>query len=260
MPETAQAVKDAPEKAPRLDKKNEFKPNKKDGFKPGKRSKGPIVAVIVIVMLVAAAAVLLYMNIFRIRDMTYDLLRKVPIVGSLVPEAEETPEDKYAGMTMDEFAAKNQSLERELERLRAELSDSQTKNDLYVREIARLSEFEGMQEQYLADKDAFDREIFDRDPLAYKKYYDQISPKNAETFYKEAVVIEQASAEVKSYLSKIGGMDEKAAAAALEELIPTDIDLVVYIMRGLGDDKASLVLENMSRANAAIVIKVMYPE
>ncbi len=228
---------------------NESKPKKKKGSKLW-----PIVGVL------TAGALIVWVfssNLFGIREKSVDLLRKIPIVNNIVKSPSET--NLYASMTREELIAKVESLNSQLTQSQTDLAEAQEKFSTTAKEMDRLQKVEQQQISFKKEKEAFDKMIAAKDPAAYKSFYERIEPETAKELYKQAVGSVAQSTLEKKYLADITAMKDKAAAAALEDMVGTNLDLVVNILRKLDKDKTGSILSIMETTKAAEVLKRMTP-
>ncbi len=98
------------------------------------------------------------------------------------------------------------------------------------------------------------------DPKAYSSFYESIAPENAERLYQESIQKVDIDKQFKDYISTFENMKKDAAAKILEELIMTDMDLVITILENLSSTKRSEVLSTMDPKNAASCAKLLSPE
>ena len=97
------------------------------------------------------------------------------------------------------------------------------------------------------------------DPQAYANFYESISPENAEELYKQAINQEVMDKEFKDYIQTFETMKKDAATTILEELIITDMDLVITILDNLSSKKRSEILGAMDPQNAASCSRLLSP-
>ena len=97
------------------------------------------------------------------------------------------------------------------------------------------------------------------DPKAYSSFYESIAPENAEELYKQAVNKEVTDKALKDYIQTFENMKKDAATKILEELIITDMDLVITILQNLSSEKRSEILSTMDPKNAASCSKLLSP-
>jgi flagellar motility protein MotE (MotC chaperone) len=185
-------------------------------------------------------------------------LQNIPIVKNLIP-AENNIEGEYASYTPEQLADEIDKFKTANEIDQETIKSLNEKNDLYVEEISRLKDFEDQQAVFKAEKEEFDRMIAMNDTGAYEAFYETVNPETAEILYKEAVIANQSSARVKEYIASFTAMDGGAAAEILEQMVPTDINLVVVIINALDPDTRAGILSEMTPENAAVVVKMTAP-
>ena len=226
--------------------------------KPVKKRRG-LVSFLILFFILAALVSVIFFNLFNLRDRyIYPFLSKLPIIGGFIPITGEMP-DNFSAMTTDEMIARINKLDADLFSAKAEIKAANETINKNRIEIDRLKAFEEQQYKFKQEKAEFDQRIALADPQAYVDYYESVYPENAEILYPRAAAEVSRLSEITKYLSDISQMDEVNAAIVLQELIGTDMDLVVSIMRGLDSRKAGSILSEMDRRSAAGVIKMMAP-
>ncbi|MDR1532558.1 MAG: hypothetical protein LBS62_10350 [Clostridiales bacterium] len=229
---------------------------RKEPKKGGAPWLGLLVAGALIIGLAAGAFAL---NIFGVRDRYLaPLVRGIPILNNII-RLPETETDPLAGLTREELAARVAALETQLEDAKAQVDHMTSQNEINVNDLARLQQYEQQQQQYQQDKEAFDRMIAENNPDAYRQFYESIAPQNAETLYREAVGSAQADRQLKNYIDTYSSMDAAKAADIFENLIATDMQLIVQILNGMDKDHRGEILAEMDAANAASVTKQLAP-
>lgn len=242
---------------PNIDSKVESKKEKKKGKQKGKKKRWVL---ILLLLLVALGVAVFGFSAFGLRDdYVYPALRSLPLVGDLIPADDNAQEDEYSGLTKEQLIVQNKKLASEkkaLEDDKANLTKRISDND---KELTRLKEIEANQEQFKAEKAAFDKSIAENDTNAYKQYYESIYPENADSIYREIVQKDAVDKELKQYVQTFENMKKDAAAKVLEEMIGTDMDLVVRILNNISSEQRGAILGAMDSANAASVAKQMAP-
>lgn len=221
-----------------------------------KKKIGCFVSIIVTILIVGTLIALIKFNVLGIGTKLSGPLGNVPIIKNLLPTTEQ---DAFSNLTKEELATLNQSLEETNSSYTEIIASLNNKIDELNSELSRLREIEDEQIQFKADKEEFDRLIALNDPSAYASFYESISPENAEELYKEAVTKNELSKEFKTYALTFENMKKDAAATVLEELISSDIDLVVQILEYLSSEKRADILSAMDSKNAAMCVKKMTP-
>lgn len=221
-----------------VDEDIENQPNKKRG-----RLFKLIIAGIIFIIILSISVAILGFNLGNIRDKYLRPgLERIPIINNLLPPLEE---EQIQEQPVDEKQQTIDSLTAEIEELN--------------KEISRLKEFEQAQLEFKAEKEEFDKMIALNDPKAYSNFYETISPENAEELYKQAINQEVVDKEFKDYIQTFENMKKDAAATILEELIITDMDLVITILNNLSSKKRSEILSAMDPQNAASCSRLLSP-
>ncbi len=244
----------------KAEKKAEKKKDKKKDKKKGK-GRGKWIFLLIVLVLIGCIVFEFATNFFGLReDYFYPALRNVPVVKDWIPAEEGGEEDEYSGLTKEQLIVQNKKLEAEkkaLEEDKENLSKRISDNDA---EMTRLKEIEAQQVQFKNDKEAFDRMIAENDPNAYSAYYESVYPENADAIYKEVVAQQAVDKELKKYVQTFENMKKDAAAKVLEEMIGTDMDLVVRILNNISPEQRGAILGAMESENAAAAAKQMAPE
>lgn len=234
------------------------KGQKEKEVKKGGKSKvklGFIIFFIVLALILTTLISLIKFDAFGIGTKLSNSLGNIPIIKNILP----AKDGEQTNLSKEELTSLNQSLE-ETNVSYSEMIDSlNSKIEELNAEITRLREIEDAQVQFKSDKEEFDRMIALNDPSAYTSFYESVSPENAETLYQEAVSKTEYTKEFKDYAQTFENMKKDSAATVLEELISSDIDLVVRILEYLSSDKRADILSAMDSKNAALCIKRMTP-
>lgn len=211
----------------------------------GKRKKGKrLIKFLIFIIIIAIPIVLISLNVGNIRDKYLRPgLERIPIIKNLLPPLET--DNKQTEEVVDEKQQTIDSLTKEIEELN--------------KEITRLKEFENSQLEFKTQKEEFDKMIALNDPKAYSSFYESISPENAEELYKQAINKEVTDKRFKEYIQTFETMKKDAVATILEELIITDMDLVITILENVSSDKRSEILSAMDPQNAASCSKLLAP-
>lgn len=211
----------------------------------GKKKKGKgLVKFLIVIIIIAIPIVLISLNVGNIRDKYLRPgLERIPIIKNLLPPLET--DNEQTEEVVDEKQQTIDSLTKEIEELN--------------KEITRLKEFENSQLEFKTQKEEFDKMIALNDHKAYSSFYESISPENAEELYKQAINKEVTDKRFKEYIQTFETMKKDAVATILEELIITDMDLVITILENVSSDKRSEILSAMDPKNAASCSKLLAP-
>lgn len=209
-----------------------------------KKKRGCLPKLLIFLIIIAIPIVLISFNVGNIRDKYLRPgLERIPIIKNLLPPLKENEEEKIE--QKDEKQEKIDALIKEIEELN--------------KEVSRLKEFEQRQLQFKAEKEEFDKMIALNDPKAYAKFYEGIAPENAEELYKQAVDKDVKDKRFKEYIQTFENMKKDAVSTILEELMITDIDLVIDILKNVSSEKRSEILSVMDPKNAASISKLLAP-
>lgn len=189
------------------------------------------------------------------------ILKDVPLLNSILPEVADdqiAEENNYPYRNLTEAMKRIEELEAQV----AALSDVETSNSDYVAqleaEIARLKKFEDNQLEFEQRVYEFDQNVVFSEQApgleAYKEYYEEINPENAEEIYRQVVQQIQADARVKEQAEMYKAMKPADAAAILEGMTG-DLDLVAKILLNMKTKEAGAILAEMDQDMAAKVTK-----
>jgi flagellar motility protein MotE (MotC chaperone) len=203
----------------------------------------------------AAAGALLWLNVFHWRDRLTGALKTIPIVGAMLPSPEES-----SSMNKEELIAQIDALNAKLDRADEDLQNAagQIEDDAAV--IENLRQFEEQQTQFQKYREEFEKKIVMQDPAAYADYYERVYKGDADLLYPQAATTAAYDDALKKYVKSFKSMDENSAAAAIEQLMASDMDLVVLIMSNMDDAHAGEIFSAMDPKNVASVIKMMAPQ
>ncbi|MCL2461136.1 MAG: hypothetical protein FWF44_00585 [Defluviitaleaceae bacterium] len=221
---------------------------------PAKKRRSKVAPVVVVLAVAAAIAAAMIFDVFGMRSRyVVPALERVPFLRNILPQTQTD------GQTTAELTARIDSLTAQLARSQQDVQALTDANGALTAQNDGLKVYEAQQNQFESDKADFDAMVAMNDPQAYADFYAKIAPANAEKLYTQAVGIVAQTADEKKYAKLIAGMDSAAAAAALEALIPTDMSLVVSVLRNMDSAAASAILNEMQTANAAVTAKMLAP-
>jgi flagellar motility protein MotE (MotC chaperone) len=243
------------------DKKEKNEEIKNDESTGGKIVTVLIVLVIVILWLVIFA-VLIKLDVGNFgSEVLYPVLKDVPVVNRILPDAgedEETSSEEYTSLT--EANARIKELEEQLAANKNAGSVNSSEVEELQAEIKRLKKFEEAQSAFTKRVQEFDENVVYNDKAPdtdeYKAYYEEIEPDNAEKIYKEVCKDYEYSQEVKDQADMYAKMEPASAASILSEMTG-DLTLVAEILDSMQSSKSALILQNMSATTAAQITTKM---
>lgn len=237
--------------------------------KEKKEGGGIVSAVIVLVIVFVWLAIFAALIKFDVggfgSDILYPVLKDVPIVNKILPDVQE--DDSQGVNNNGKYTTLSQAIARinELENILASQGSNTAANADYIeqleQEVSNLKVYRDSQEAFEQRVLAFDNEVVfgnnSPDIEEYKKYYEEISPENAEKIYAQVVEQYQYDARVKAQADTYGKMEPADAARILSGMTAGDLDLVAGILSGMSSSKSSLILAEMEAETAAQITKKM---
>lgn len=195
------------------------------------------------------------------------LLKDVPVVNMILPGnslTETTDPESYGGYSSLKDAVEQiRVLEMELES--AQLA-SKSKDEELVKlkeEVLRLQEFEKKQVEFQRIRTEFYEEVIyaDKGPGVdeYIKYYQSMDETTAEYIYKQVIIQQEETKEVKEYAAAYSSM-KPAAAAAIFEKMESNLSLAARILGLMDSEARGDILAAMDPEIAAKLTKIMDPE
>lgn len=213
---------------------------------PPKKKKGKLPMLLIIILVLVAAAVIF-------KEPIMNMARQIPGIGKLLPK-EETE-----GKNLDEVLDNNRRLEEEVARLEKEVARLEDSNHEVISKNEILKKYEQEQEDFIKQKNQWDKNIADQNTELFIEQFEQIYPDTAQEIYVRLKGNEIVSKEKAEVSKAIGEMDSEQAAKALEVLLTTDMELVKNIMLEMQNTQKSEILNSMSSEGAATIIKLIYP-
>ncbi len=201
---------------------------------------------------------ILFFNLWNIRD-TYmrPFLDELPIFGALLPPLSE--EAVYADKSNKELVNEIYDLKDEVDYLTESNLNLMEELDDKEEDSNRLQQLESERAIFLEQKASFDNDVADENPAGFIEYYESMYPENAESIYARLKREEVYDEDMKEYVAVYSSMEPDAVAGIFEQMMSTDVDLVVDIMENLPVEIAGEVLSAMQPSNASILTKLMAP-
>ncbi len=189
------------------------------------------------------------------------LFKDVPIINKILPDATDDEEitGEYPYKSLADAIKYIKELEIEIQNEKDALKTAEEKIADLEMEIARLKEFENNQEELLRLKEEYDREVVYGDSALtydnYKKYYEEISPENAEKLYKEVLAQFLQDERFQELALAYTEMKPKKAAAALYEMTG-NLETVVAILQCMETEPRAAILDALSDLDAVFCGKI----
>lgn len=198
------------------------------------------------------------------------ILKDVPVVNKILPEASQEEKDKEAAEQSDDnqIATLSQAkdmiaqLEAENSKLTQNNKDLKEQNADLTSQVERLKVFEDNQNAFQQEKEDFYNEIVygnnAPDADTYIKWYESIDAANAEAIYRQVISSQQSDSEMKDLAKTYENMKPAEAAAVLQKM-NNDLDTVAAILSAMKADARAKIMDEMDASFAANVTKKLMP-
>lgn len=228
----------------------------------GSKAVTALIAIIIILIWLAVFAFLIKLDVGGIgSNVLYPVLKDVPVINKILPNASEEQQAQEGNYKYNTLKSANDRINELEKRLESETGTT-TANSDYIAELE--AEVKKLQ-KYKDDQDAFEKRVseFDKkvvftdnapDISEYKKYYEEIQPKNAEKIYKQVLNELQYSEKAKELATQYSNMDAASAAKILSEM-SEDLPLVCDILENMQEKNAAAILQEMDSTYAAQITK-----
>jgi len=230
----------------------------------GSRLLTTLFAILIIIVWLAIFALLIKFDVGGFGSTVLrPLLRDVPIINKILPEVSDeqlAEEYNYPYRNLTEAMKRIEELEAQV----AAMTDKSNSDTDYMAELeaelARLKKFEENQLAFEQRVYEFDQNVVfgeeAPDIEEYRKYYEEISPENAEEIYRQVIEQLQAEQRIIDQAQMYKSMKPADAAAILEEMTG-DLDLVAQILLSMKTKEAGAILAEMNTDMAAKITKKM---
>lgn len=227
------------------------------------------VTLVIIAIWLAILALLIKMDVGGFGStILRPLLKDVPYVNRILPEAEgeeevkSTEDTEYPYATLDDAIARIKELEVQLQNEKNAASESQNRTKDLEEQSAQLEQYKAEEAAFEALKQKFDEEVVFSDKAPdineYRTFYESIEPANAEAIYRRVIEQQQTDEELEKYVSMYSSMKPRQAADIFNTMTK-DLKLVAKILKAMDADASSDILGAMDPETAAKLTKIMNP-
>ncbi len=229
-----------------------------------------------VVALVAILVVIIWLAIFALLIKTdvggfgstvmYPILKNVPYLNKILPDVKDdyAQEDSaYQFATMDQAVARIKELEAQLKAAQDQsTTDAATLADLQA-QAAELQTYKQNEAKFEQEKQQFYEDIVYSDNApdtsAYRQYYEEIEPDNAEAIYKQVVQQDEADSKIQDYAKTYSSM-KASQAAGIFDTMTDNLNLVAKILNAMSASNRGAILGAMNADTAAKVTEIMNPK
>lgn len=227
------------------------------------------VTLVIIVIWLAILALLIKMDVGGFGStILRPLLKDVPYVNRILPEAEgeeevkSTEDTEYPYATLDDAIARIKELEVQLQNEKNAAAESQNRTKDLEEQSAQLEQYKAEEAAFEALKQKFDEEVVFSDKAPdineYRTFYESIEPANAEAIYRRVIEQQQTDEELEKYVSMYSSMKPRQAAEIFNTMTK-DLKLVAKILKAMDAEASSDILGAMDPETAAKLTKIMNP-
>ena len=228
-----------------------------------------MIVVFIVIIWLAILALLVKLDIGGFGSgVLYPVLKDVPVLNRILPD--NLDPELEAGTeyrNLNEAVAEINRLNDELAALKKKSGNGTASDSSEVaalkEEIKRLKTFEDSQVEFQKLKTEFYEEVvFNEnapDVEAYRAYYEEIDPDNAEYIYRQVVQQIETNGELADYVKAYSEMKPKQAAAIFE-MMPDNLDLVAKILGQMEASQRAKILGVMDSEIASQITKIMDPD
>lgn len=243
-------------------KKDKAINNENDEKKGGGLLTAVIVAVIVIIW-IAIFALLVHLDVGGIGTTLRPMLKDIPVINKILPKVSDEELAWEKDLAYKDIVEANQrikELEILVDKLTIEGDDKDEEIAALTAQINRLKELEKEMATFEDRVYEFDKRIVfgENAPSIdeYIKWYETISPENAERIYEIAIQKEAYNAALREKASYYEKM-KAAAAADIFENMTADLDYVCKLLYCMKKDSVSDILAQMDPLFAAKLTRKM---
>lgn len=227
------------------------------------------VTLVIIAIWLAILALLIKMDVGGFGStILRPLLKDVPYVNRILPEAEgeeevkSTEDTEYPYATLDDAIARIKELEVQLQNEKNAAAESQNRTKDLEEQSAQLEQYKAEEAAFEALKQKFDEEVVFSDKAPdineYRTFYESIEPANAEAIYRRVIEQQQTDEELEKYVSMYSSMKPRQAAEIFNTMTK-DLKLVAKILKAMDAEASSDILGAMDPETAAKLTKIMNP-
>ena len=233
----------------------------------GKKGKTGLIILLVAIVLVLGFAAMVVFNAFGIRDGIVNAMRNIPFIGSFISPADDalTPEEIWA-LREEELEAQVADLERRLAQSIEALAPTEAERD-FLQGLLGESEMELAVMLAMYDfviewwevRETLETETVEDNIEAFMAFFEMINPDLAERLYEQQIATRLRDESRSHYVAVWSGMTPLAAAQAIEEMVTTDMRLIVDALSDMTPQAAAAIAERLSVETRSAVMRHLEP-
>lgn len=223
-----------------------------------------IIILLIVFIWLAILALLIKFDVGGLGSNTFrPILKDVPVLNRILPDVSDETlayENQYPYKNLSEAIEALKEMEKKTDKLIEENNDYAARQADMQTELNSLRHYADEYEEFLKQREEFDREIVynDKAPGAeeYVKWYEKMYPENAAKIYeelKETEKVDEVYKDIAAYFNKIKAAD---AAAILMEYT-SDVDFAVNILKCLKTATVSKILTEVEKKDSLFAARIV---
>jgi hypothetical protein len=214
-----------------------------------KKGKGGIIALAIVLVLIFALVAVIALDIGGVRSQhIMGFVRNAPLIGALVPAAEEEYEEE---LTEEEMRLALHVYRDEILGLRALVAERDFELTTANARIDHLARFEANWQQYRVASGRFTQILAHNDAVNFVEFFqdivnhDLVPQDILARVFAEAHAISVYDAELRMLVSTLNSMEAGRAAEDLERLLTANQPLAVRLLRAMGNSRRAEIFDEM---------------
>ena len=226
--------------------------------KTNKKGKGKLMFFLILFLIIGGIAAVLILDIGGFREnVIMPYLRNAPIVGGFIPAPVYEEEEE---LTPEELLQRYTILSQQLESVQTQLALANQQNVTYEELIVHLRAFENAWHLYRAARAQFEQMIALGDPENFIQFFDFVSEDNLVQRYLEAMAMAEFIEETTAIVATLNNMDESGAGEVLENLMTTDLDLMIRALWMMTPTRRAEIFDTLEADVVTRMIVLMSPD
>lgn len=222
-----------------------------------KGKKIPIMLAVIIAVLAVVVALIKF-DIGKIGSKYVSpKLKNVPVIKYILPKV--TEDDPYANYTKQQLINIIAGSEVQLEEATVTIEEKDNRIADLEKQIENLKVFQSEHTKFREEKREFDELVASQNENEFIKFYEAMYPEHAQEIYTNRIQANQMTKEQKQYAAMIAEIDELQAAKVLENLVTTDMDIVISVLSNMDMESSAAILGQMDVQIAARIVKQLSP-
>lgn len=215
---------------------------------------------ITLLLTLLVIAIILLFSVLLCKDKIFAFIEtNLPSVHSKITKLVGENSVSESQVSYSEIEASLASTKEDLKKAISKLKDLEDSNAELQAIVKDLKPYKETATSFQQEKNAWDTSIAMENPEVFLKYYEKMNPETAKSVYEILKADALIGETEQTYIKTINGLDDKKAAALIQELLKTDENLAVTILENLNVTKNTAILNNLETSVAAKLAKLRDP-